>query len=233
MLQFALLAKSLLQLSSIRLHANHPSLSCFDAALCSWIVLHSLHHSYVRKAPAVCLASGGRLPPRCLWSGRCPGDFLEIFGNVVEKCPLITAAVWSARPFATLADMEARIAEFIDSLPAAGKAGILRCHPDLAGRDLQSGTLTAESEQEQVVAGLRSLEPADATRLRRLNLQYKERFGYPFVICAGLNDRAAILRQLAERFANEPQRELPLAIEEVKKICCLRLRRIVASDIKL
>ncbi|XP_023658505.2 2-oxo-4-hydroxy-4-carboxy-5-ureidoimidazoline decarboxylase isoform X2 [Paramormyrops kingsleyae] len=160
-------------------------------------------------------------------------DFLEIFGNVVEKCPLITAAVWSARPFATLADMEARIAEFIDSLPAAGKAGILRCHPDLAGRDLQSGTLTAESEQEQVVAGLRSLEPADATRLRRLNLQYKERFGYPFVICAGLNDRAAILRQLAERFANEPQRELPLAIEEVKKICCLRLRRIVASDIKL
>ncbi|XP_048866500.1 2-oxo-4-hydroxy-4-carboxy-5-ureidoimidazoline decarboxylase [Brienomyrus brachyistius] len=160
-------------------------------------------------------------------------DFLEIFGNVVEKCPFVPAAVWSARPFATLADMEANIAELIDSLPTAGKAGILRCHPDLAGRDLQSGTLTVESEQEQAAAGLRSLEPTDATSLRRLNLQYKERFGYPFVICARLNDRAAILRQLAERLANELQRELPLAIEEVKKICCLRLRRIVASDSKL
>lgn len=47
-------------------------------------------------------------------------DFLKIFDNVVEKCPLVAAAVWSARPFAALADMEARISEFIDSLPAAG-----------------------------------------------------------------------------------------------------------------
>lgn len=48
-------------------------------------------------------------------------DFLEIFGNVIEKCPIIPAAIWIHRPFTDLADMEAHIARFIDSLPESGK----------------------------------------------------------------------------------------------------------------
>lgn len=47
-------------------------------------------------------------------------DFLEIFGNVVEKCPIIPAAVWIHRPFTGLADIEAHISDFIDSLPESG-----------------------------------------------------------------------------------------------------------------
>lgn len=47
-------------------------------------------------------------------------DFVHVFGNVVEKCPLITAAVWSRRPFENLAALEAAINEFIDALPESG-----------------------------------------------------------------------------------------------------------------
>lgn len=49
-------------------------------------------------------------------------DFLEIFGNVIEKCPIIPAAIWIHRPFRDLADMEAHIADFIESLPESGTA---------------------------------------------------------------------------------------------------------------
>ncbi|XP_064180838.1 2-oxo-4-hydroxy-4-carboxy-5-ureidoimidazoline decarboxylase [Anguilla rostrata] len=154
-------------------------------------------------------------------------EFVEIFGNVVEKCPLVAAAVWSRRPFNSVSDIEAAIADFIDSMPNSGKEGILRCHPDLAGRDLQRGTLTRESQAEQSQVGLTQLDPAEAAHINALNAQYKLRFGFPFVICARANDRPAILRQLSQRLGNQPARELPLAVEEVKKICHLRLQNLL------
>ncbi|KAM7369915.1 hypothetical protein PAMP_011203 [Pampus punctatissimus] len=157
-------------------------------------------------------------------------DFVNIFGNVVEKCPIITAAVWSRRPFVNLGVFEAAINEFIDALPESGKEGILRCHPDLAGRDLQSGTLTLESREEQARAGMDALDSAEASRMARLNDQYKQRFGFPFVICARMNDKATILRQLSERLRNERAVERARGIDEVKKICRLRLQALVLTD---
>ncbi|XP_035856580.1 2-oxo-4-hydroxy-4-carboxy-5-ureidoimidazoline decarboxylase [Sander lucioperca] len=157
-------------------------------------------------------------------------DFVNILGNVVEKCPIITAAVWSRRPFVNLTALETAISEFIDALPESGKEGILRCHPDLAGRDLQSGTLTRESREEQAGSGMDALNSAEASRMARLNEEYKERFGFPFVICARMNDKANILRQLSERCPNERAVERARGIEEVKKICRLRLQDLVLID---
>ncbi|XP_071769896.2 2-oxo-4-hydroxy-4-carboxy-5-ureidoimidazoline decarboxylase [Centroberyx gerrardi] len=157
-------------------------------------------------------------------------DFVNILGNVVEKCPIITAAVWSRRPFASLAALEATINDFIEALPESGKEGILRCHPDLAGRDLQSGTLTRESREEQARAGLDTLNSAEVSRMARLNEEYKERFGFPFVICARMSDKETILRQLSERLGNERAVERARGVEEVKKICHLRLQGLVLTD---
>ena len=111
-----------------------------------------------------------------------------------------------------------------------GKEGILRCHPDLAGRDHQRGTLTQESREEQARAGLDALGSAEASRIARLNEEYKERFGFPFVICARMNDTTSILRQLSERCRGERAAERARGIEEVKKICHLRLRGLVRPD---
>ncbi|XP_028288450.1 2-oxo-4-hydroxy-4-carboxy-5-ureidoimidazoline decarboxylase [Parambassis ranga] len=157
-------------------------------------------------------------------------DFVNLFGNVVEKCPIITAAVWSRRPFVGLKALEAAISEFIDDLPESGKEGILRCHPDLAGRDLQSGTLTRESREEQGRAGMDALNSVEAARMAQLNKEYKERFEFPFVICARMSDKADILRQLSERCSNQRDAERARGIEEVKKICRLRLQSLVLTD---
>nr|XP_040023558.1 2-oxo-4-hydroxy-4-carboxy-5-ureidoimidazoline decarboxylase [Gasterosteus aculeatus aculeatus] len=157
-------------------------------------------------------------------------DFVNLLGNVVEKCPIITAAVWSGRPFLNFAALEAAISEFIDALPESGKEGVLRCHPDLAGRDLRGGTLTRESREEQTGAGMDALTSAEASRVTRLNEEYKERFGFPFIICARLSDKATVLRQLSERRRNERAVERARAVEEVKKICRLRLQALVRDD---
>ncbi|XP_053564461.1 putative 2-oxo-4-hydroxy-4-carboxy-5-ureidoimidazoline decarboxylase isoform X2 [Bombina bombina] len=45
--------------------------------------------------------------------------FLDIFGNIIEKCPLITGAVWSKRPYSSIAELESCVCEFIDFLPSS------------------------------------------------------------------------------------------------------------------
>ncbi|CAK6443026.1 unnamed protein product [Pipistrellus nathusii] len=158
------------------------------------------------------------------------GEFVDVFGNVIERCPLIAAAVWSQRPFSGLEDLEKHFSAFIDALPQSGQEGILRCHPDLAGRELQRGTLTAESQREQSSAGLTSLGAEERLQLAELNARYRARFGFPFVLAARLCDRDAVLRELARRLQRPPAQELRTALGEVKKIGRLRLADLLGGD---
>ncbi|KAL6462803.1 hypothetical protein MHYP_G00292250 [Metynnis hypsauchen] len=151
-------------------------------------------------------------------------EFLEIFGNVVEKCPIILAAIWSNRPFRGVADIEAQISDFIDSLPESGKEGILRCHPDLS---LPAVSLTRDSVDEQRAAGLVCMDSDERALLLELCARYRQRFGFPFVICARANSVESIGRALRERVNRERAQERERGIEEVKKICSLRLRQIL------
>ncbi|MEE6472591.1 hypothetical protein FKM82_009658 [Ascaphus truei] len=48
-------------------------------------------------------------------------EFMDIFGNIVEKCSLITGAIWSKRPFTSVLQLENCVYEFVDSLPPSGK----------------------------------------------------------------------------------------------------------------
>ncbi|XP_057563912.1 putative 2-oxo-4-hydroxy-4-carboxy-5-ureidoimidazoline decarboxylase [Hippopotamus amphibius kiboko] len=157
------------------------------------------------------------------------GEFVDVFGNVVERCPLIAAAVWSQRPFSDLEDLEKHFFAFIDGLPQAGQEGVLRCHPDLAGCELQRGALSAESLREQSAAGLTSLGAAERLRLAELNAQYRARFGFPFVLAARLRDPEAVLRELARRLRCLPAQELRTALGEVKKIGRLRLADLLGG----
>lgn len=78
-----------------------------------------------------------------------------------------------------------------------------------------------------------ALGSGEASRIARLNEEYKQRFGFPFVICARLNDKGTILSQLTERRQNDPALETVRGIEEVKKICRLRLQKIVSDTARL
>lgn len=77
---------------------------------------------------------------------------------------------------------------------------------------------------------MNALSSEEASRMAQLNEEYKKRFGFPFVICARMNDKADIICQLSERCQNERAIEMARSIEEVKKICHLRLQRLVLPD---
>ncbi|XP_024436541.1 putative 2-oxo-4-hydroxy-4-carboxy-5-ureidoimidazoline decarboxylase [Desmodus rotundus] len=157
-------------------------------------------------------------------------EFVDVFGNVIERCPLIAAAVWSQSPFSDREELERHFSAFIDALPQSGQEGILRCYPDLAGREQHRGTLTAESQREHSVAGLMSLGTDEQLRLAELNTQYRARFGFPFVLAARLSDREAVFQELQRRLHCSSELELRTALGEVKKIGRLRLADLFRVD---
>ena len=111
--------------------------------------------------------------------------------------------------------------------------GILRVHPDLAGRLAQAGHLTSESTKEQSAANLNLMTDEEKEKMSRLNSIYKTKFGFPFVICARLNKKEAILNGLENRCKNTTKEELRTGIGEVLKICQLRVKDIVKSGSSL
>jgi OHCU decarboxylase len=81
------------------------------------------------------------------------------------------------------------------------------------------------SEEEQ--AATRSARQATLDALLRANLEYEERFGYIFIVCATGKTTEEMLALLEERLGNEPERELRVAAEEQRRITHLRLRKLL------
>ena len=103
------------------------------------------------------------------------------------------------------------------------RLSLVRAHPDLAGRAALAGELTVESTSEQASARLDRLRPDELAEFTRLNDAYRDRFGFPFVVCVREHTIPTILGAFARRLGHSAERELDTALEEVAKIASLRL----------
>lgn len=153
--------------------------------------------------------------------------FVEVFGGLFEKTPLIAASVWSNRPFSDAKALHESLCEFVRRLPALARAGLLRCYPDLAGKLAQQRQLTPESYNEHKSAGLLELNTEELQEISELNRKYRDKFGWPFIICARENKKAAILDGLKKRLLKSSDAELQTGINEVCNIAWHRLVDIV------
>lgn len=100
---------------------------------------------------------------------------------------------------------------------------LIRAHPELAGKAAIDRTLTAASAAEQASAGLDRLTEAEFARFHELNAAYRARFGFPFIICVRLTDKAGILAAMEARLGNTREAEIATALTEIGKIVRLRL----------
>ncbi|HEY4282773.1 MAG TPA: 2-oxo-4-hydroxy-4-carboxy-5-ureidoimidazoline decarboxylase, partial [Chthoniobacterales bacterium] len=87
-----------------------------------------------------------------------------------------------------------------------------------------------ESSREQATAGLGELSSEEIARFRDYNTRYRERFGFPFVICARLNKKDAILQAFPIRLQNSRQQEMETALREIFKIAELRLKDLIVNE---
>jgi len=152
-------------------------------------------------------------------------EFVRVVGPVFERSPWIAERAAGERPFADGPALHAALCAVVQRAPAEEQLGLVRAHPDLVGRVV----LTAESQGEQAAAGLTNLSPDEAALFDRYNREYQVRFEFPFVICARLNKKEAILAAFPERLQHSAEAERATALAEIEKIASLRLADLIRS----
>jgi len=156
-------------------------------------------------------------------------EFVRIVGPVFEHSPWIAEAAWLKRPFASMEELHRALCQTVANAGEQKQLALIRAHPDLVGRAALAGTLTPVSRREQASAGLGALTPEEIAAFQKSNAAYREKFGFPFVICARLNRKEAILSGFRVRLSNSREQEIETALEEIFKIARLRLQAAITE----
>ncbi|MBO9196598.1 2-oxo-4-hydroxy-4-carboxy-5-ureidoimidazoline decarboxylase [Rhizobium sp. 16-449-1b] len=159
-------------------------------------------------------------------------EFISRFGGVFEHSPFIAERAFDDGFVGETLDVDrvhtALVAIFRAASPEE-RLGVLRAHPDLAGRLAIAGELTEDSKKEQAGAGLDRLSPEEHQRFTELNRAYVEKFGFPFIIAVKGLDKQAILSAFEKRIDNSRDAEFETATAQVERIALLRLEALLPS----
>jgi len=151
-------------------------------------------------------------------------QFTRRYGGIYENSAWVAEETYAAVADVSDAGQLAQVfASCVDEAAHDRKLALIRAHPDLAGKAAIAGELTEESTDEQSSAGIDRCTPEEYAQFQSLNAQYKERFGFPFVMAVRKSNRGDILRAFAQRLKNDNETEFATALAEIHKIARLRL----------
>ena len=156
-------------------------------------------------------------------------EFTRVLGPVFESSPWVAADAWTHRPFENFDRLHRTLCDIVWLSAKTRQVELIRAHPDLAGSVALAGGLTAASLEEQASAGLGRLSAQEIGQFQELNREYRQRFGFPFVICARLNRKDTIIASCTQRLKNSRDEEVRTALEEIAKIARLRLEDLVGG----
>ena len=155
-------------------------------------------------------------------------DFVSLLAGTYEHSPWIAEQAWSKRPFKSLAQLKLALVDVVRAAGREAQLGLIRAHPELAGKAMVAKTLTAESTHEQGKAGLTHCTPAELERIQRMNAEYAAKFGFPFILAVrgprgvGL-PKAEIIATFERRIDNHPDFELAECLRNIHRIAEIRL----------
>jgi 2-oxo-4-hydroxy-4-carboxy-5-ureidoimidazoline decarboxylase len=149
--------------------------------------------------------------------------FVTALGGVFEQSPWVAEGAWEHRPFASLDALHAAMVGTLARAAEDAQLAVLLAHPDLGTR----ARMTDASAGEQAGAGLDRLAPAEFERLERLNRDYRERFGFPFLFAVKGATTHAILEALERRRLSTRDDEFAEALRQVARIARFRLETLL------
>ncbi len=158
------------------------------------------------------------------------GDFIQMFGGVFEHSPFIAERAYDAGLMLvplTSKSVHDALTSIFRRASREERLGVLRAHPDLAGKLAIAGELTEDSKKEQAGAGLDRLSAAEHARFTELNTAYTQKFGFPFIIAVKGLTKDDILAAFEKRIHNSAEEEFDTATAQVEKIALLRLQSLL------
>jgi N-carbamoyl-L-amino-acid hydrolase len=167
-----------------------------------------------------------------------PAEAVALLDGIYEHSPWIAQRALPARPFRSLAHLKHALVRALAASTPEEQVGLIRAHPELAGKAMVSKTLTAESTNEQSKAGLTDCTPEEFAKIQKLNADYNAKFGFPFILAVrgprgtGLRKRE-IIDTFERRLFNHPEFELGEALRNIHRIAEIRLNDKFAADVSL
>jgi len=150
-------------------------------------------------------------------------DFISIFGNVFEKTQWIAEKAYDSKPYKNFEELFSKMMEIFENSKKERHLEILNAHPDLAVEK----KLTEDSKNEQKNASLNQCTGEEFVEFRKLNNEYKKKFGFPFIIAVKRKNKEEILNNFRQRLTNNINLEFEEAKKQVKKIASFRLSEII------
>ena len=150
-------------------------------------------------------------------------EFLSIFGNVFEKSKWISEKIFNQKPFKNLESFVSKLIAVYENSDDKTILEILNLHPELAVEE----KLTDDSKTEQNKANLKECTPEEFNEFKKLNIEYKKKFNFPFIIAVKGKNKNEILNYFRKRINNSLDEEFLEAKKQVKKIATFRLEEII------
>jgi 2-oxo-4-hydroxy-4-carboxy-5-ureidoimidazoline decarboxylase len=150
-------------------------------------------------------------------------DFISIFGNVFEKTEWIAQKSYDSKPYKNFEELFSKMVEIFENSNKESHIKILNAHPDLAIEK----RLTEDSKNEQQNASLNQCTNEEFLEFKKLNEEYKKKFGFPFITAVKGKNKEEILNSFRQRITNNINLEFEEAKKQVKKIASFRLSEII------
>ncbi len=155
-------------------------------------------------------------------------EALQLLDGLYEHSPWIAEGALKMRPFASWAHLKHCMAQVLSDAGREAQIGLIRAHPELAGKAMVRKELTAESTNEQTKAGLTECTAEEFEKIHKLNAAYKQKFGWPFILAVrgprgvGLN-KHQIIASFERRLHGHPDFELAECLRNIHRIVEIRL----------
>ena len=150
-------------------------------------------------------------------------EFISIFGNIFEKTEWIAERCYESKPYNNLDELVSKMMKIFENSEKEKHLEILNSHPDLAVEK----KLTKDSKNEQKNASLNQCTDKEFIEFKKLNEEYKKKFGFPFIIAVKGKNKEEILNSFRQRITNNINSEFEEAKKQVKKIASFRLSEII------
>tara|TARA_B100000579_G_scaffold121590_1_gene97852 strand:+ start:377 stop:871 length:495 start_codon:yes stop_codon:yes gene_type:complete len=150
-------------------------------------------------------------------------DFISIFGNVFEKTEWIAERVFDYLPYKNFDNLLLKFFKIYNESNKESIIKILNSHPELVVEQ----KLTNDSKKEQKGAGLNECSKEEVEEFKKLNLNYKKKFGFPFIIAVKGKNKNDILSYFRTRIKNSFDEEFIEAKKQVGEIATFRFKEII------
>ena len=150
-------------------------------------------------------------------------EFISIFGNIFEKTEWIAERCYESKPYNNLDELVSKMMKIFENIEKERHLEILNSHPDLAVEK----RLTENSKNEQKNASLNQCNDEEFIEFKKLNEEYKKKFGFPFIVAVKGKNKEEILNSFRQRITNNINLEFEEAKKQVKKIANFRLGEII------